>query len=212
MELKGKRINFLGDSITQGVGASDEAHGFVSVLGTRYGAIVKNYGISGTRLARQKKKSACARHDLDFCGRFAAMEDEADLVCVFGGTNDYCHGDAPFGTFEERTPDTFFGACHVVFGGLAEKYAGKPVIVMTPLHRLEERPVKEGRMALIDYVRAIRRVAEYYALPVCDLYATGGIQPAIPIIRETFMPDGLHPSDAGHALVAEKLAAFIRTL
>ena len=51
MELKGKKIYFLGDSITEGVGASDAEHCYVSVFGKLSGAIVKNYGISATRIA-----------------------------------------------------------------------------------------------------------------------------------------------------------------
>ena len=42
MELKGKKIYFLGDSITEGVGASDAEHCYVSVFGKLSGAIVKN--------------------------------------------------------------------------------------------------------------------------------------------------------------------------
>lgn len=41
MELKGKKIYFLGDSITEGVGASDAEHCYVSVFGKLSGAIVK---------------------------------------------------------------------------------------------------------------------------------------------------------------------------
>ena len=40
MELKGKKIYFLGDSITEGVGASDAEHCYVSVFGKLSGAIV----------------------------------------------------------------------------------------------------------------------------------------------------------------------------
>lgn len=215
MDLQGKIINFLGDSITEGSGASDKkTRGFVGVIESRFGAIVRNYGIGGTRLAEQQKKDERRQIDfLDFCSRFAKMDDEADIVCVFGGTNDYGHGDAPFGTFDDRTPNTFFGACHVTFGGLVEKYPGKTVFVVTPLHRIgEDVPTAEGKRPLIDYVNAIRQVAEYYSLPVCDLFATSGLQPAVSVIQETFMPDGLHPSDVGHALLAEKIAAFIHTL
>ena len=53
MEFKGKKIYFLGDSITEGVGASDAEHCYVSVFGKLSGAIVKNYGISATRIACQ---------------------------------------------------------------------------------------------------------------------------------------------------------------
>ena len=51
-------------------------------------------------------------------------ENQVDTVFVFGGTNDYGHGDAPIGGFTDRTPDTFYGACHYLFSGLIKKYLG----------------------------------------------------------------------------------------
>ena len=54
MELKGKKINFLGDSITEGVGASEEQFMYPNVIAAECGlAAARNYGISGTRIARQ---------------------------------------------------------------------------------------------------------------------------------------------------------------
>ena len=35
------------------------------------------------------------------------MDSDADVVVVFGGTNDFGHGDAKLGTFESRDPYTF---------------------------------------------------------------------------------------------------------
>ena len=58
----------------------------------------------------------------------------------------------------------------------------------------------------------IRRIAEYYAIPVLDLYAQSGIQPEVPIIKEWYCPDGLHPNDDGHRLIAEKLKGFLEML
>ena len=64
---------------------------------------------------------------------------------------------------------------------------------------------------LLDYVNMIRRTAEYYGLPVLDLYATAGMQPAVEVIRERYMPDRLHPNDAGHEILAERIVRFIET-
>ena len=89
---------------------------------------------------------------------------------------------------------------------------------MTPLHRLNEAsPAGEHGKAvpttsLKGYVEIIREVAEYYSLPVLDLYARSGLQPAVPAIREKFVPDGLHPNDAGHVLLKNMIHAFIKTL
>ena len=55
-------------------------------------------------------------------------------------------------------------------------------------------------------------MAEYYALPVLDLYATSGIQPEIEEVKEAFIPDGVHLNDRGHKLVADKLRKFIERL
>ncbi len=71
MELKNKTINFLGDSITEGVGVSD-------IKNSRYDNRLKemlelkkvnNYGMGGTRIAHQSVPSEEPRYDLCFCGR-----------------------------------------------------------------------------------------------------------------------------------------------
>lgn len=212
MILQGLKINFLGDSITEGHGCSCDAAKFTSLIAAQYGAITRCYGIGGTRLARQSTPSENPRHDLDFPSRVAEMDSDADLIVVFGGTNDFGHGDAPFGTFDDRTADTFCGAIHELYVSLLEKYPAATIMVMTPLHRSTENiPNMHGKV-LKEYVDMIRRGAEYYSFPVLDLYAVSGIQPAVPVMKETYMPDGLHPNDAGHIILANKIAKFIEKL
>ena len=63
-----------------------------------------------------------------------------------------------------------------------------------------------------QYVEAIRETAEYYALPVLDLFAVSGLQPNVPVIRERYLPDGLHPNDAGHEKLAELIVRFLQQL
>lgn len=71
---------------------------------------VYNYGVSGTRIAYQSVASANPRCDLYFCGRACDLNRESDLTVVFCGTNDYGHGDAPFGDMADKMSDTFYGA------------------------------------------------------------------------------------------------------
>ena len=54
MELKGKKIAFLGDSITEGCGTSSIDKTFWSIIAQRTGAECFGYGIGGTRIAPQK--------------------------------------------------------------------------------------------------------------------------------------------------------------
>lgn len=218
MNLSGAVINFLGDSITEGAGASCVEKRYTDVLCRMFGlAKANNYGIGGTRFARQIVRSN-EKFDQDFCMRYPDMDQTADAVVVFGGTNDFGHGDAPLGAMEDRTPDTFYGACHTLFNGLLSDYPGKPIVVVTPLHRIgESNPHDDGSKLcngapLSEYRRIIMEVALFYSLPVLDLYASAGIQPSNPIIRERLLPDGLHPNDEGHALIARRIGQFLQML
>lgn len=218
MQLQGATVNFLGDSITEGVGASCTENRYTDVFAREFGLKkVNNYGISGTRIARQLAGAPGQSWDLDFCMRLEQMDESADAVVVFGGTNDFGHGDAPLGVREDRTPDTFWGACHYMMNGLLTRYVGKPVVIITPLHRLnEDNPRGDRKPRSVAPLRVYRDIlletARYYALPVLDLYAESGIQPANDACRERLLPDGLHPSDEGHRLIALRLGRFMERL
>ena len=206
MELKGKKINFLGDSITEGVGASEYARCYLEQFAAATGAICRNYGISGTRIAKRRIPYDIPEFDRYYASRVPEMDPDADIVVVFGGTNDYGHGDAPLGEMQDRTVWTYYGALHVLFTSLIEKYPAAQIVVLTPLHRDDE---EKRTPTLKPFVDATRQVAEFYSLPVLDLWANYGIQPRVPVMKEMYVPDGLHPNDAGHAILANKLRAFL---
>ena len=130
MDIRGKKINFLGDSITQGCGVVIPGNIYHERLASEYGlAAARNYGIGGTRIARQTKPSLYPEWDLDFVLRVDHLDPDADIVVVFGGTNDFGHGDAPLGEFSDRTQDTFYGACHVLFEYLINTYPEATIVV-----------------------------------------------------------------------------------
>lgn len=218
MKLENLKVNFLGDSITEGVGVEHTENIFLNRLAKKYHwQAARNYGIGGTRIAQQ----AIDREpgwNMDFCTRALEMDPDADLIVVFGGTNDFGHGDVSLGDFRDRANQSFYGACHTLMTELLERYPGKPIVFLTPLHRLEEDSLHgDGRKTeicapLSEYVSALKQVAEYYSLPVLDLWAKSGIQPKVQAIRERFCPDGLHPNDDGHAILADRIGAFLESL
>lgn len=218
MDLKGLKINVLGDSITFGHGTSDPRYVFWNLLNTEDGACARGYGISGTRIARQQTPSAgYPEFDQYFRTRVASMDPDADVVLVLGGTNDYGHGDAPLGRMPDRTDDTFYGAVHNLCIDLINRYPESVIAFMTPTHRADEhRAVNEWGVrnvgCLEDYVNIIQEVAGYYSLPVIDLYRTSGLQPEVEVLRRKYVPDGLHPNDAGNRRIYLKVREFLLSL
>ena len=206
---QGKKVNFLGDSITAGYLTTIIYHEIIKEkLGLK---IARNYGISGTRIAKHSQDEGNS-----MSARFSQMDDDADLIIVFAGTNDFGHDNAPIGNFNDRSNDTFYGACHVLMQGLIEKYYKKTIAFMTPIHKDFAEDVsyevnKSGN-TLKQYVTIIKEVAEYYAIPVLDLYAVSGMQPKVAIIKKYYIPDGLHPNEAGHEKLADKIISFMETL
>lgn len=218
MELKGKKIAFLGDSITEGAGVENPDNFFWKRIGRLTGAECYGYGIGGTRIAPQHSQSAEERWDNDFGSRVDEMIPDADVVVVFGGTNDFGHGDAPFGRYADRTTDTFCGAFAVLLEKLINRYPDAQLVVMTPLHRSSENELGVNEWGvrrdfpLESYVDAILALSGQYSVPVLDLFRTSGLQPAVPVLKERYMPDGLHPNDLGHEKIANRLIGFLQSL
>lgn len=217
MDLKGKKVAFLGDSITEGVGVSNLNNVYWKVFGEMTESQVFGYGISGTTIAPQHAQLT-EQEMRYFASRVDEMIPDADAIVVFGGTNDFGHGDVPFGRIGDKDESTFCGAFYSLLYKLICRYPNAQIVVMTPLHRLGENDLilNEIRIrrdhTLEDYSEAEKAICAYFAVPVLDTYQVSGIQPDVPILQQLYMPDGLHPSDAGNRRIAEKLAGFFKTL
>lgn len=224
MELAHKKIAFIGDSITEGVGVTGKERIYLNVLQKRCGLDAAwNFGVSATRIAEQTHPfNNYAEWDhQSFITRAKHMKCEnPDIIVIFGGTNDFGHGDATIGCMSDRDPHTFYGALHTLYSLLLTRYPEALLVVMTPLHRANEHdpcgdwPHDSGVCCgtLDRYIHAIREVADYYGLPLCDLYATSGICPALEAHRVHYCPDGLHPNDRGHEIIASRLEGLLRSL
>ena len=217
MEIVGKKIAFLGDSVTEGAAASAPEKNFVSLMRSVYGAQALNYGAGGTRIARQKSPSENPVYDEDFLLRADKTDKGAEIIAVFGGTNDYGHGDAPLGTAADDTPYTFYGAVNCLYEKLKKDFPRALKVVITPLRRRNDAdPFGEGKRKfatapLAEYAAVERAAARAFGYPVLDFYALYDTDEKL---KETFRrsADGLHPDDYGHAVIAEKIAAFLKAL
>ena len=78
------------------------------------------------------------------------------------------------------------------------------------MHRYEENvPNESNGLTLKSYVDVIKSTAEYYSIPVLDLFSLSGIYPDVEESKMAWCPDGLHPNDAGAEKIAKLLKLFL---
>ena len=202
------KIAFLGDSITEGAGASAPEKRYVSRVGEKLGVNVLNYGISGTRIAKQKKLSVVHAWDMYFLSRFDFIEKDSDYLFVFGGTNDYGHGDAKMGKSGDNTDDTFIGAASRLADKCKSEFKDKLCFIL-PLKRYEYKASKHDGYVLEDYVDALREILTERGIDYIDLFSDGIPEP-LTDKGDKYTSDGLHPNDFGHEFVADKIVEYLK--
>lgn len=202
----GKTWIAIGDSITE-VNATATKK-YYDYIAEKTGCTVDVEGVSGSGYI-VSSSGTDAIHQ-----RIAGMSN-GDLITVFAGTNDWWRTDVtnkPLGVYGDTTVETFYGALDYTFNALINKYPTKTIAVFTPLQRNNVDSLNTGSKSLEHYADAIVKVANKYSLPVLDLYRNGNFYARNSTFNTTFMPDGLHPNNAGHQRIADKVLAFINSL
>lgn len=159
---------------------SGENYTFHQIIKEKYGLkVATHYGIGGTRIARQTVPTReKTRWDYTFEMRAEIMDRDVDAVVVFGGTNDYGHGDAKFGTMDSEDIYTYCGAINSLITKLKNDFPDAEIIFMTPIHRSDENtPVLPDNKILKDYVDAMLEICKKRNIKVIDLFKINPINP-----------------------------------
>lgn len=204
-----KKMNCLGDSITYGYIPDDGAqmeNPYPKILKEKLGlAECRNYGISGSKLATSDGTSGSSPMSV----RYAEMDNDADIISVFGGTNDY-NGNVykpALGTIEDTENTTVYGALNTLCEGLINKYPRAFIFFITPLRRADRTGLNDSGYTLEDVSNAIKEVCYKYSIPVLDLYSNGGFHVENEVFRGLYGGnDKLHPNQA---FITEHLSPMI---
>ena len=183
---RGPRWLAYGDSIAEGWIASGPAGAWPAVAARRTGLDVVNLGYAGS-----------ARGELPSAQQIAALE--ADVISVSHGTN--CWSRIPFSTamFREQT---------LAFLALVRQgHPETPIVVTSPILRpdAEESPNVLGA-TLVD----LRLTMEHLTRELIDAGDTQlTLVEGASLIGPDDLPDGIHPGDHGHAVLADAFGTAV---
>lgn len=207
-------ISFLGDSITD---ANWIRHNYVSLVGEYLGVDVQNCGVSGSTVGVSNRKTEWS----NFIAELPKIDKQADLVFVLGGTNDFgtCPNQAiELGNIASKDTHTYYGALQYIADYLLTFLTKDRIILGTPMRRDEKKlgfystDRNEFGSTFIDYVNAVKDVANKYSFKEIDLYHDfKEYNPANPHFYDV-SDDGLHPNDLGHQVMAKYLAEIFKPL
>lgn len=214
---KYKTMNILGDSITWGYNPSTGEQ-----IKKNYSVLLKerlklkelrNYGINSSTLADNKISYE------PMCNRYKYMDNNADIVVIFGGTNDYGREDfeVKLGMINDLDTSTIYGALNNMCIGLKQKYPNSVIFFITPIQRAYidrgcnfkyATNIKNSlEYSLQDVVNAIKEVCKMNNILVFDLYNNCDINTIEDCIK--YIPDGLHPTEEYHEILANKIYDYI---
>ena len=218
-DWSGASAVFVGDSITYGVGTSKTYHAYLNDI-LQFGTVTP-MGIGGSCYSA---KSDYGTANTPLINRYQNIPKNQDLIVIFMGTNDYGH-ETPLGDVNDSGDVSFYGALNTILPVVKAAHPDSQLVVMTPLHRYGFGTSKITGEAftydnlpngvnvkLSDYVDAIKVVCEKNDIPVVDLFSLFTLDPTDANIRNEYMPDGLHPNENGHEILAEIIAEELKKI
>ena len=185
---EGKTISIVGDSISAG--------SYPSMLGTISGAIIDNNAVSGSLLVNKGKT---------MISQLSEISDDADLIIVFGGTNDYWHKSVQIGELSSTDSTTFLGALDYYLSYLETNHPDAEYLFVFPADQTfggDSSDTDFGYGTLGDFRDAFIEFCTARGVNHLDL-GTSEYDCSV------HSGDGVHPNTAGHQVIAEAIYEYI---
>lgn len=191
-------VKVFGDSVVAGTNAAIPFH---TVLGYTDEVLFYNHGVGSSGYVATTQSQVIAGNGVVGVGSSTAQSGSNSVVdiintvssipaaIIFAGTNDYS---------ASISSAAFTSAVNSALDALLTKTNN--ILVITPLHREVETANSAG-LTLTDYANIIKTCCTNKGVKCFDGFDIP-INPASATQKTRLIPDGLHPNNTGHSMIA----------
>lgn len=191
---QGTIFGFIGDSITQGYRATSSAKRWSTLVSKIFGATEKNVAVSGTGFTTSPEST---RFDGQADSLIAAVGENAPVSIVFisGGVNDL-----------SLNADTGMRVLETTVSKVRAAFPLARIIVTIGLSGTMEKDRHPSNKAMRERLPYYAKLCQKAASLGCEVMAGYYMTSVNPAYSSD---DGLHPNDAGYALIGEFMASEV---
>ena len=190
-------MTMVGDSITEGVGATNASKNYVSQVANTLGKEfnVLNAGVSGTTLMSTKEAYTNTTRYQE------GKNFNPDVVTIMLGTND--SKDRYWGSGTDEYNAAQFEKELTELINVYRNLPSKPLVFVATSPTVYGRQIDSiNNEGVTEIVEVQKKVAEDMGCPVIDINTVTKDHP-------DWFTDGVHPNDIGHAEIAKVFAAAV---
>ena len=206
----------FGDSLTASTTLANmsDKKNYVDYVGTSLGLVATNCGVGGSGYMKTENR---------FVNRVSTIPTDTEVLTVFGSFNDYEHIESSLGVFGDSGTNTIYGCMKSFFDSVFLRCPNVVVGVILPTKwgYLSAQKDAEASAKCDLYIKALIETAEYYNLPILDLYNHSNLRPWDDSFAERYYMDDdgngvantVHPLDEAHKkFIAPKIESFIKSI